>query len=230
MAKSKFQKDEIITIQRSQIKNAPYNPRIISEEAKKRLKKGLKKHGLVSTLTWNKRTGNLVSGHRRLETLDILEKNQDYDLHVSMIDVDEKDEVEINVQLNNPSMQGEWDIDALSNIVADFDIDFGDLGFSNADAEVLFGGDSRLADLFHDTDDVLEAKHDLSDIKKHRKDYIERVEKEQGADFILTIVASNADEKSELCKLLKVPAYEQFMSAAKIFDFVKKSHDTHEHD
>ena len=38
-AKSKFQKGEIQTLKRSQLKGAEYNPRIIDTEAKKRLKK-----------------------------------------------------------------------------------------------------------------------------------------------------------------------------------------------
>ena len=79
MAKSKYQAYETETIKRSDIKNAPYNPRIMDESAKKRLRKNIAKHGLVAALTWNKRTGNLVGGHQRLEQLDGLEKNKDYE-------------------------------------------------------------------------------------------------------------------------------------------------------
>lgn len=62
MAKSKFQNYDTETISRSDIKNAPYNPRIMDADAKKRLKKNIQRHGLVAALTWNKRTGNLVGG------------------------------------------------------------------------------------------------------------------------------------------------------------------------
>lgn len=65
MAKSKYQNYDTETISRDMIKNAPYNPRIIDKEAKRRLRKNIAKHGLVSALTWNKRTGNLVGGHQR---------------------------------------------------------------------------------------------------------------------------------------------------------------------
>lgn len=67
MAKSKYQAYDTETINRSDIKNAPYNPRIMDVKAKKRLKANIAKHGLVAALTWNKRTGNLVGGHQRLE-------------------------------------------------------------------------------------------------------------------------------------------------------------------
>jgi len=59
---SKYQKFEAVTIHRSEIKNADYNPRKIADHAQKGLRKSLKQNGLVETLVWNKRTGNLVGG------------------------------------------------------------------------------------------------------------------------------------------------------------------------
>ena len=91
MAKSKYQAYDTETINRSEIKNAPYNPRIMDEKAKKRLRANIQKHGLVAALTWNKRTGNLVGGHQRLEQLDSLEKNKDSELTVCVVDVDPKE-------------------------------------------------------------------------------------------------------------------------------------------
>lgn len=40
-------------------------------------------------LVWNRRTGILVSGHQRLKALDALEGTEDYELTVSVIDVDD---------------------------------------------------------------------------------------------------------------------------------------------
>ena len=73
---SKFQKFEMATINRAEIKNAAYNPRTITDEARKRLKHTLKDKqiGLVQPLIWNKRNGNLVGGHQRLSIIDDLEK------------------------------------------------------------------------------------------------------------------------------------------------------------
>ena len=65
VAATKFQKGEERYILRSQIKEAPYNPRIIGEGAEKRLRAFIKKHGLFGTIIWNERTGNIVSGHQR---------------------------------------------------------------------------------------------------------------------------------------------------------------------
>ena len=72
MANSKYQNFTFATINRADIKNAEYNPRVMDKEAKKRLKKNLQENGLVSAITWNKRTGNIVGGHQRIEQLDAL--------------------------------------------------------------------------------------------------------------------------------------------------------------
>lgn len=53
---------EIITVHRSELKNAPYNPRTLSEAQKRKLRAGIKRHGVVAPITWNKRTGEY---HRR---------------------------------------------------------------------------------------------------------------------------------------------------------------------
>lgn len=141
MAKSKYQAYETETISRDMIKNAPYNPRIMDKKAKERLRKNIAKHGLVAALTWNRRTGNLVGGHQRLEQLDALEGRKDYDLTVCVIDVDEREEATLNVQLNNPSMQGKSDLDKLANMSEEFELDLAeDLGFTESDIDFMFEG------------------------------------------------------------------------------------------
>ena len=143
MARSRYQKYETETISRGQIKNAPYNPRLMDEKSKKALKKNIAAHGLVSALTWNRRTGNLVGGHQRLEQLDALEKT------VCVGDVDEREEATLNVQLNNPSMQGDWDLDKLANMADEFDLNFeNDLGFTKEDVDFMFDGDERYSEMF----------------------------------------------------------------------------------
>lgn len=114
-ALSKFQKFTIQRVQRAELKNAIYNPRVIDDKAKAKLKKLVKKNGLVETLVWNKRTGNLVGGHQRISILDALEGTQDYALDVAAIDVDLKQEKELNIALNNPNTQGTWDYELLKS-------------------------------------------------------------------------------------------------------------------
>jgi hypothetical protein len=144
---TKFQKFKSITIDRKEIRNAQYNPRQMSPSAKRRLRTSLEnpKIGLVNALIWNRRTGNLVGGHQRIEQLDVLEGHQDYKLTVDMIDVDEVVEKEINVLLNNPAVQGQYDLDMLQDIIGSIaQTEGGDIhatGFATSDLHALFDDD-----------------------------------------------------------------------------------------
>lgn len=208
--KSKFEKFDIDTIRRDQIKGAEYNPRVISEDAKKRLRKMIAKHGLVQPLVWNRRTGNLVSGHQRLAALDSLERTQDYALQVAVVDVNERDERILNVQLNNPSMQGEWDLDKLADLADSSAISPDEFGFSDGDIAVMFGGDERMEELMGDVEGVTEAKNTLREIKEHRAESMARMQEAQAADFYFTVVCETEAQKKAILKALGVPDWEAF--------------------
>lgn len=129
-------------LNRSAIHLASYNPRKISEESRKTLKRGIKKFGLVGGIVVNKRTGfTVVSGHQRLSVMDELQKynsdtkENDYKIRVDVIDVDEKQEKELNILCNNPNAQGQWDFDALARIIPS--IDYKDAGLTDADLNMI---------------------------------------------------------------------------------------------
>lgn len=207
---SKFQSFDIDTIEREDIHGAEYNPRVISEDAKKRLRKMLAKHGLVQPLVWNKRTGNLVAGHQRLIALDALEKSQNYALQVAVVDLSEKEEKILNVQLNNPSMQGDWDMDKLTELALGGDVSPSEMGFSDGDIAVMFGGDDRMEELMGDCEGVSDAKNALRDIKEHRAEATAKMQEEQQADFYFTVVCDSEDQKKALLRALGVPEWEAF--------------------
>ena len=148
--------EEVKKIPRSQIKRAEYNPRIIDEESLKKLTKDIREHGLVTPLVWNKRTGVLVSGHQRLAAMDKIHRKKDYEVPVAVIDVDEKEERQLNVQMNNPSLQGSWDLGALASL-RDDGISFEDMGFDKGDIDFMYDGevdfdDDVLGDINSDDD------------------------------------------------------------------------------
>lgn len=165
MAISKFQKFKAVTISRDKIKNAAYNPRKISEDNKKALRKSLRKNGLVETLVWNKRTGNLVGGHQRLSQIDLLEGKQDYELTVAEIDVDDKQEKEINIILNNQSVQGEYDFDVLKDVFQDIDIK--NTGFTDYDLSVM--GVDWVVDNIEETKETKTNAEKIAEIKAVKK-------------------------------------------------------------
>lgn len=220
MSNSKYQKFKVETINREDIKNADYNPRIMDKEAKKRLKEGLKRHGLVSAITWNRRTGNIVGGHQRLEQLDSLEKNKDYSLDVCVIDVDEQEEAILNVQLNNPSMQGEWDLDKLAGINLEMGVDFADMGFSKLDIDLMFDGDDRFTELF-ETPEVDEVKKGLAEVKEARAKGKERMQEKNSINWYSVIVFEDEAAKAEFYKKINVPLSEEFLTADKILRLEK---------
>lgn len=220
MANSKYQKFTVETINRADIENAEYNPRIMDKEAKKRLRAGLKKHGLVSTLTWNKRTGNLVGGHQRLEQLDALEKNKNYSLDVCVIDVDEAEEAVLNVQLNNPSMQGDWDLNKLADITEEFGIGFDEMGFSKLDVDFMFDGDERFTDMF-ETPEAEEVKTGLEAVKEARQAGKERLEERNNINFYSVIVFEDEAAKADFYKKINVPLSEEFLTADKVLRLEK---------
>ena len=133
---------ESIEMLRSEIHFSDYNPRIISEENKKTLKRGIKKFGMVGGVVVNKHTGyTVVSGHQRLSVMDEIKKynpdtkENDYSIMVVLIDVDEKSEKELNILMNNPNAQGTWDYDLMRQIIPD--IDYKDAGLTENDLDII---------------------------------------------------------------------------------------------
>lgn len=143
MELSKYFNSEIVELNRSQIKFADYNPRTITDDGKKALKRSVKRYGVIgNNILVNKRTGyTIVSGHQKVAILDEqykynkLTKENDYTLRIELIDVDEKTEKSINILLNNQNVGGEWDYDLLREIVPD--IDYKDAGLTEADLNII---------------------------------------------------------------------------------------------
>ena len=224
MAKSKYQAYETETISRDMIKNAPYNPRIMDEKAKKRLRKNIQKHGLVAALTWNKRTGNLVGGHQRLEQLDALEKSKDYDLTVCVVDVDEREEAALNVQLNNPSMQGEWDLDKLANMAEEFELDLSDdMGFTESDIDFMFEGDERFSELF-ESDEKEKIRNELQHVKDARRQSTDKMRQEADPRYYSVIVFENEKDREAFYKAISVPKFETYITEEQVRRLVTRSY------
>lgn len=221
MERSKFQKGEMQTMKRSELKGAEYNPRIIDKEAKKRLKKVLQQHGLVSPITYNKRTGNIVSGHQRISQLDSLEKSQDYTLDVWVIDVPIEEEAKLNVILNNPSVQGDWDLDKLADITEEFGVNFDDMGFSKLDVDFMFDGDERFTEMF-ETTEAEEVKKGLEEVKEARAASKERLADRGNINWYSVIVFEDEEQKKQFYKEISVPIFEEYITADKIYRLKEK--------
>lgn len=143
--------------------------------------------------------------------MDELEKTQDYELTVSVIDVPEKEEMEINVQMNNTSMMGDFDIDGLVNMV-DLGADLESFGFSESGIDIMFG-DSELVEMFEDSKKTEETKETLKNIKKDRHEYVEKAKSDNDASYYFIVVCESSDEREQMFKKMGVPFSEEFVNS-----------------
>lgn len=238
MSKKELQKFKIEKIKRSEIKIAEYNPRTISERNRNNLKKAIKKHGLVAPLMFNKRTGNLVGGHQRLSVLDELNDSQDYELDVSVIDVDEKEEKAINIALNNKNLQGTFDGELLANLSLDgFDL-MKDGFFSEVELKLDFGisfdkpkekppEEEKIEQTEEEAlEEMMNTVNQAKEKKKAERDQI-KSEKDQGIhktstinDYTQVLVFSSAKEKIEVMEKIgkRGEKFLYFADLKKIFE------------
>lgn len=89
---------------------------------------------------WNKANGHIIGGHQRLEILDSLMRAEEYELEVLMVDIPEmKQELKLNVALNNQDSQGEFNYEMLDALAVEFGFDpVEDFGFSEELVETVF--------------------------------------------------------------------------------------------
>ena len=200
---SKYVKGEDVEISREQLKNAPYNPRKISADAKKRLKKNFKDVGFLGGIVWNKRTGNIVSGHQRASALDALEGKSHYKIRVTAIDVYEKTEKEQNVFMNNKEAQGDFDMEQLEELLKE-DLNVENMGFDLADKFKMFGFDSL------DTEEAIETAEKLRE-SRNLFDQIKKKNNDRDADdFYCVVVFKDNQGRQELARRLGVSDHRYF--------------------
>lgn len=97
---------KIVRKKMSELIPSEYNPRAISPTAMEGLKESLKRFGLVEPIVWNKRTGRIVGGHQRHK---VMSEQGVEETDVVEVDLGETEEVALNIALNNPAIQGDWD-------------------------------------------------------------------------------------------------------------------------
>lgn len=225
--KTDLQKFTMETVRRSRLHEHPKNPRSISEGAKKKLRDKMKEVGLLQPIIVNRREDGMLvvlGGHQRLATMDGISQykdgKNDYELDVAMVEISEKQELEMLVFLNNPSASGVWDTDLLAEINQELGVDFDSMGFDKVDVDLLFDGDARFSELFEDTAVVDEAKDALREIKEHRKESTARLKEANSADFYFVVVCKSQEEKDDVLKALHIPKFENFVAGDTVLQAV----------
>lgn len=117
---------------------APYNPRKMDDEAFARLKRGIKDFGMVDPIIARRSDGLVVGGHQRLRAAQ--ELGWSVVPVVLLDDLDDQRAAALNVLLNNPNAQGEWDMAKLSELLSTLDSEGFDAtmaGFSDGELEEI---------------------------------------------------------------------------------------------
>ena len=197
------------------MKGADYNPRTIDKYARKKLLEKIRKVGLVETLVWNKRTGNLVGGHQRIGIMDDLEGKQDYRLTVAAVDVDDKTEREMNVFLNNGSAQGSYDLDALKSMLDTVELE--EIGFDAVELQLMFPNDEFSDSIVADDKD--KAAPDIAKLKEldqREKERIKKAREAEDPNFTLTVVFNDRKECDAFLAGASLPLNEKYVDGRKL--------------
>lgn len=234
MGANKYENFEIAVIERSDIHEADYNPRKISEDRLKKLKKWFSAEGKgqLAPLVVNKNSMTLVSGHQRLKVLDMLHRGKPYKMTVSFTNLDEKTEIEANVFMNNDSAQGEFDYEKLGQlqeIIPDIDFING-MGFDESEMVLMFPEmDFSVLGESEEAKEINEEakKFSTEDFRTNRKKELEKIKEQANTsgsvqlekdDFMITFICVNNEEKQNLMKLMHEKPSEKYVKSNKLYD------------
>lgn len=161
--------EQTINIQKmalTDIEPAEYNPRVDLNEYDdeyKKIKNSIEQFGYVDPIIWNKRTNTIVGGHQRYTVLrDLGYETAD----VSVVDMDEQNEMALNVALNK--VEGEWDRAKLKEVLEELEED--KLSFTGFDDDEINSiiNDVNIDDFFEEEEKQPERNDDEQDSKLDR--------------------------------------------------------------
>lgn len=175
----------------SELREAEFNPRVMSEAQLQILKDNLANLGDLGGIVFNRRTGNLVGGHQRLKALKEIAPGGDVVIEESFgepngqgttarghilhqgekfayreVDWDEQTERIANIAANN--VHGGWDVGKLTDLVKELACD-GDIsaltatGFSQNALDAIIYGSAGLEDILR-REDVSKLSIDLEEL------------------------------------------------------------------
>lgn len=229
---------ETSVIKRSQINLNPLNPKRHTEEAIKQQKKNLQKIGFLGGIVWNKLSGNLIDGHRRVYAMDLLykydgSKETDYDIKVEVCELDEKTEKEQLTYMAAGNTKADYDL------IAKYasDIDIYNVGLSDSDIkDILSFTDTDIDAVTDSIDDLIlpvaveeekakpvektaeGKKQHVKDIKEQIRDSAERRQADEEAYIMLSF--TNAENKQAFCDLFGIDVSDKFMKGEKLLEMM----------
>lgn len=219
----KIKQSETVEISRSQIDFAPYNPREDSPEVVEEIKNNFRKVGFLGGIVWNEATGLLISGHKRIQAMDLIFKYpaKDYQVKVEKVNFDEKTEIEQNIFMNNDAVQSRFDYGKLAIILPKIDIKNTGLTEFHIDKIKVF---TTIPNIVEELKPIQDKKRSSPDEIKKLKELKHGIKKDlidkhnDMNNSHLTIVFNNWDDKVMFCESNNIDIDSKFIT---IDEFIK---------
>lgn len=172
---------------------AAYNPRIDlipGDTEYENLRRSILTYGMIIPVVWNKRTNRVVGGHQRLT---VLENEGETEVDVSVVDLDETQERQLNVSLNK--IEGGWDEEKLAALLAELGDDAPLTGFTQAEIDSLTNDIDGLID-GETVDEELRAIEELFNVSltfdKADQEELKAYVKDYGKEALIEVIIQKA--------------------------------------
>lgn len=234
MAKKQIKQSETIEIMRSQINLNPFNPKQHTDNKIKEQKKNLQQVGFLGGVTWNRTTGNLIDGHRRIKAMDLHygydgTPGTDYKIKVEAVEFDEKQEKEQMTYMALGNTKADY------QLIAEYlpDIDYTVAGIDEYDLKQIQSFIPSVDEVcqVESYDDLLKGgpsapeqtpEDKKAKVKEAKQKQIEAAgERYSELTSYLTISFSSADEKRMFCELAGITEEDKFVSGSKILELIE---------
>ena len=176
-----------------ELNRATYNPRIDlipGDMEYENLRRSITTYGYIIPVIWNKRTNNVVGGHQRLT---VLENEGETEVDVSVVDLDETQERQLNIALNK--IEGGWDEEKLAELLLELGEDATLTGFTQQEIDSLTNDIDSLID--DDTvDEELKAMEELFNVSltfdKADQEELKAYVKDYGKEALIQVIIQKA--------------------------------------
>lgn len=130
------------------LKPAPYNPRTMNAEERRRLERGIGEFGLVDPIIARRSDNMVIGGHQRLASAISLKLASVPVVYLD--DISDDRAAALNILLNNPGAQGDFDMPKPAEILSELDAHGFDAtltGFDDDALATILGADGDAANV-----------------------------------------------------------------------------------
>jgi ParB-like chromosome segregation protein Spo0J len=187
---------KIIRKRIADMERATYNPRVELQPGDaeyETLKRSLEQFGMVEPVVWNERTNRVVGGHQRL-TVEAALGHEEVD--VSVVDLDEIKEKELNIALNK--IGGRWDTEKLGAVFDSLGDRSLETGFTQPEIDEVQAKLEQLIDQGMIDQELaqIEKTFNLSlRFDQHDRDDLEAYIKTHGKDSLVAVILKTVFEE-----------------------------------